>query len=172
MQHLESGTNLKVFYSEFIQLIAKENLFSFWDTNAYLSYCWHKCLLHFWETNVLYSFCRHKSFVWYSLSLSMFLFCLCQEKDPFDEDYSTEFHIGSVKIWMQSMAYMVSRLSHTPGTVDLSYIYTCLSRNVKSFILLLIHILIRLTCLLKIILKVTQFTKFSLNRGKFHSINH
>jgi len=30
-----------------------------------------------------------------------------KEKDPFDEDYNTEIHIGSVKIWMQSMAYMI-----------------------------------------------------------------
>ncbi|KAI8767400.1 kinesin protein KIF28P [Biomphalaria glabrata] len=32
---------------------------------------------------------------------------LPKEKDPFDEDYSADFHIGSVKVWMQSLAYMI-----------------------------------------------------------------
>lgn len=31
-----------------------------------------------------------------------------QEKDPFDEDLNAEFHIGSVKVWLQSLAFNVS----------------------------------------------------------------
>nr|KAG5700037.1 hypothetical protein BaRGS_028274 [Batillaria attramentaria] len=29
------------------------------------------------------------------------------EKDPFVDDYESEFHIGSVKIWLKSLAYMI-----------------------------------------------------------------
>ncbi|KAH9524310.1 Kinesin-like protein kif28p [Bulinus truncatus] len=36
---------------------------------------------------------------------------LPKEKDPFDEDYSADFHIGSVKVWMQSLAYMIESKS-------------------------------------------------------------
>ncbi|KAK3784099.1 hypothetical protein RRG08_066087, partial [Elysia crispata] len=32
---------------------------------------------------------------------------LPKEKDPFDEDYNTEFHIGSVKVWMQPLAFRI-----------------------------------------------------------------
>ena len=32
--------------------------------------------------------------------------CL-QEKDPFVDDYEAEFHIGSVKVWLKSLAYMI-----------------------------------------------------------------
>ncbi|XP_059144638.1 kinesin-like protein KIF28P isoform X3 [Physella acuta] len=32
---------------------------------------------------------------------------LPKEKDPFDEDYSADFHIGSVKVWMQSLSFMI-----------------------------------------------------------------
>ncbi|XP_050405632.1 kinesin-like protein KIF28P isoform X1 [Patella vulgata] len=30
-----------------------------------------------------------------------------EERDPFSEDYEAEFHIGSVKIWLQSLAYHI-----------------------------------------------------------------
>ncbi|KAL5010885.1 hypothetical protein ScPMuIL_013190 [Solemya velum] len=29
------------------------------------------------------------------------------EKDPFDEDYSADFHIGSVKLWLQSLSFQI-----------------------------------------------------------------
>lgn len=32
---------------------------------------------------------------------------LFQDKDPFVDDINAEFHIGSVKIWLQSTSYMV-----------------------------------------------------------------
>ncbi|XP_064610663.1 kinesin-like protein KIF28 isoform X2 [Liolophura sinensis] len=32
---------------------------------------------------------------------------LPKEKDPFDEDLSAEFHIGSVKVWLQSLAFSI-----------------------------------------------------------------
>ncbi|KAL8616438.1 hypothetical protein ACOMHN_041041 [Nucella lapillus] len=32
---------------------------------------------------------------------------LPSEKDPFVDDYEAEFHIGSVKIWLKSVAYMI-----------------------------------------------------------------
>ncbi|CAL1536203.1 unnamed protein product [Lymnaea stagnalis] len=32
---------------------------------------------------------------------------LPKEKDPFDEDYNADFHIGSVKVWTQSISFMI-----------------------------------------------------------------
>ena len=34
-------------------------------------------------------------------------YTLAQEKDPFAEDPNAEVHIGSVKVWMESLAYHV-----------------------------------------------------------------
>ena len=42
-----------------------------------------------------------------SISIILFVFSVLQERDPFKEDYDAECHIGSVKVWLQSMAYRI-----------------------------------------------------------------
>ena len=34
-----------------------------------------------------------------------------QDKDPFIDDPNADYHIGSVKLWMKSVAYMVSTMA-------------------------------------------------------------
>ena len=45
-------------------------------------------------------------YIFYSFFLFEF-FLRLQDKDPFYDDYDSDFHIGSIKVWLKSLAYMI-----------------------------------------------------------------